>query len=872
MTNMSRLPKISFGIIVLNGEPFTRYCLRALYPFAHEIIVVEGASRNAAALSTPDGHSIDGTLGTLHEFKLEEDPANKVQVVTRDGFWTEKDEQSQAYATRATGDYLWQVDIDEFYSDSTMHRVCDLLLQDANLAMISFPVKTFWGGFDYLTDGFREQEFTIRERGWPRLFRWGKGYHYLTHRPPTVCDASGTDLRHKYWLDRRAASRLGLELLHYSLVFPHQVDAKTIYHGAITPSTLPSREKWAKNFRSLAHPFQVASDGSVRYDISWLERFTGVHPQAIEEMRSDIQTGRTRVQLRQVQDIERLLQSRSYRLVCQALKHLVPGLARARIQMGRASRLLGRVVKGGEVFLTGTLPTYLRLMLAQNDYSSDLYSLRSIADSARSDRDAFAKAFFAWDGEEIRPRLRHHAVGRWATLIPEPELPDVPGRAEQSGAALLVAAKAFFQEQSPESGRVKLNVALEQLLLTGKLLIYAPHPQVFSSVPDYHWCPSWQELTDWARGRGAHVVEFNPAYDRNGFFYIVLAKGEAEQTCLVGPEALKKYRFHFFYLQQGGSRVTSHSAKVLSAAAYRVLQRYGTLVSEYSFLETIDAVSDLRPGDICMGHFGPWIVDAKRAGCHIILYGPSDRFQKERTDLFHGEPFYLRLQARGNFDAQYAASDMGVFQGGARWRSEDMWTYRGLCRWVDLPVSPVVFPRTKRQFASPGKRKFVFINLWDENQKGAETAERIVQACPDFEFIAIAGQPIRQPNCRNYPWVGSTTPRYRHILCQADFVVCPGREDPQPGTVAEACSLGLLPILSYGSGYVLSFPQRIDVDDIPQCVSVLRAAQQASDQEIRLWQRVAARYLESFHRPAYFESMMLYYLRELVTEIEIRQM
>ena len=37
--------KITFGIIVLNGEPFTKYCLRQLYPFAYEIIVVEGGSR-----------------------------------------------------------------------------------------------------------------------------------------------------------------------------------------------------------------------------------------------------------------------------------------------------------------------------------------------------------------------------------------------------------------------------------------------------------------------------------------------------------------------------------------------------------------------------------------------------------------------------------------------------------------------------------------------------------------------------------------------------------------------------------------------------------------------------------------------------------
>ena len=29
------MPKVTFGIIVLNGEPFVRYCLRSLYPFAH---------------------------------------------------------------------------------------------------------------------------------------------------------------------------------------------------------------------------------------------------------------------------------------------------------------------------------------------------------------------------------------------------------------------------------------------------------------------------------------------------------------------------------------------------------------------------------------------------------------------------------------------------------------------------------------------------------------------------------------------------------------------------------------------------------------------------------------------------------------------
>ncbi|RCV66058.1 hypothetical protein C5S53_00455 [Methanophagales archaeon] len=106
---------ITFGIIILNDEPFRCYCLRSLYRSAHEIIVLEGASKKAAAISMSDGHSTDGTLDALYRLKTEEDPEDKVKIITKDGFWSEKDEQSQAYAERATGNYLWQVDIDEFY-------------------------------------------------------------------------------------------------------------------------------------------------------------------------------------------------------------------------------------------------------------------------------------------------------------------------------------------------------------------------------------------------------------------------------------------------------------------------------------------------------------------------------------------------------------------------------------------------------------------------------------------------------------------------------------------------------------------------------------------------------------------------------------
>jgi len=73
--------RITFGMIVLNGEPFVRYNLRALYPFANQIIVVEGASPAAVRVATPDGHSRDSTMETLRRFQAEEDPEGKVTVV-----------------------------------------------------------------------------------------------------------------------------------------------------------------------------------------------------------------------------------------------------------------------------------------------------------------------------------------------------------------------------------------------------------------------------------------------------------------------------------------------------------------------------------------------------------------------------------------------------------------------------------------------------------------------------------------------------------------------------------------------------------------------------------------------------------------------
>ncbi len=305
---MIAYPKVSFGIIVLNGEPFTRYCLRSLYPYAHEIIVAEGAVQGARAIATRDGHSIDGTLETLRRFKEEEDPEDKVRLIVRDGFWEEKDQQSQAYAGMATGDWLWQVDIDEFYQPRDMEFILDLLATEPYVTAASFEQKTFFGSPDYVCDS------TYLEWGakyYHRLFRWEPGFAYATHRPPTVVDRAGTNLRDVNPLDPKALAAAGVHLYHYSLLFPKQVREKVVYYGTWNVRTHKDMPNWAQEqYFRFSNPFNLHN---VNDHPGWAVPYGGSHPPQALAMWEDALAGNLGVDLRPMDDVKRLADSPWYR-------------------------------------------------------------------------------------------------------------------------------------------------------------------------------------------------------------------------------------------------------------------------------------------------------------------------------------------------------------------------------------------------------------------------------------------------------------------------------------------------------------------------------------------------------------------------------
>lgn len=296
--------KISFGIIVLNGEPFTKYCLRSIYDFAYEIIIVEGAAESAKAISTPDGHSTDTTLQSISEFIRNEDTQQKIKLITKNGYWKNKDEMSGAYASKATGDYLWQVDIDEFYRREDIEKIVSVIKNDPSITVMSFKQRSFWGGIDYIEEGPIFGDVY-------RLFKFGPGYTYIKHRPPTIFDNNGNNLRNINMIDGSTmVKRHGIYMYHYYAIFPLQAKAKADYYSKTFSKDY---YKWLNDsYINLKNHFHINDNF---WKISWLRKYTGQHPQQIMKMMEDVKSGHINVELRDNHDIDKLLDSHGYRVI-----------------------------------------------------------------------------------------------------------------------------------------------------------------------------------------------------------------------------------------------------------------------------------------------------------------------------------------------------------------------------------------------------------------------------------------------------------------------------------------------------------------------------------------------------------------------------
>jgi glycosyltransferase involved in cell wall biosynthesis len=255
---MSFNMKITFGMIVLNGDQVLEETLASVYPYAHQILIAEGP----VAYWRQQGYttSTDGTNEILDSFP---DPENKIKIVHSQ--YLEKDDQCNTYMQHLdpNSDYIWNLDCDEVFKSKDIETVIGLL-ETERYTSVGFKSLTFYGGFDNYLTGFEENaEFMRIRKVYP-------GSYWKTHRPPTIAHKINNPWPEKHLGYNYLNETYGVRMYHYSYVFPDQVFNKIKYYEEFLNKTHCIKDY----FNQVYLPWVTGSDEQ-RKNIE--QRYLGVH-------------------------------------------------------------------------------------------------------------------------------------------------------------------------------------------------------------------------------------------------------------------------------------------------------------------------------------------------------------------------------------------------------------------------------------------------------------------------------------------------------------------------------------------------------------------------------------------------------------------
>ena len=210
--------KIAVGIIVFEGDYVFKQCLDQIYPYVEQILITEGPVRFWQNLGKTT--STDNTNDIIDNYN---DYASKIKVIH--GQFEEKTEECNAYIPyiRDDIDYLWQIDSDEIYTIANIEKIKKVLIEEKPTS-VGVKSCTFYGGFNNFLTGFEQNNDNFL-----RIFKFEKGSYWETHRPPTIHYPNGIERKHIS--SDELFSRWGIEMHHYSYVFPTQVKNKMEYYS-----------------------------------------------------------------------------------------------------------------------------------------------------------------------------------------------------------------------------------------------------------------------------------------------------------------------------------------------------------------------------------------------------------------------------------------------------------------------------------------------------------------------------------------------------------------------------------------------------------------------------------------------------------------
>jgi hypothetical protein len=267
---MSDNIKIAVGIIVFESDFVLKQCIEQIYPFVEQILISEGPVK-----FWQDKGKVTSEDNTNHILNNFVDIENKIKVVH--GQFNEKLEESNAYMeyVRDDIDYVWQIDADELYTVEDILKIKNILMTE-NPTSLGVRSCSFYGGFDNYLTGFE-----LNKDNFLRIFKFVKGTKWSSHRPPTM--SYPYEISKKHIDSDELWNKYGVQMYHYSYVFPTQVKTKTMYYDTfVNNGTI-------KNYFQTVYLQWVTGNENKRQAIE--NTYKGVH-EWIPERRGDCYTSK----------------------------------------------------------------------------------------------------------------------------------------------------------------------------------------------------------------------------------------------------------------------------------------------------------------------------------------------------------------------------------------------------------------------------------------------------------------------------------------------------------------------------------------------------------------------------------------------------
>ena len=235
-----------------------------------------------------------------------------------------------------------------------------------------------------------------------------------------------------------------------------------------------------------------------------------------------------------------------------------------------------------------------------------------------------------------------------------------------------------------------------------------------------------------------------------------------------------------------------------------------------------------KPEDVLIGH--PYPDDLTRVFNRACLHGKFAA-RISMNPLHYGLPEYLQALAPMLDSCDHILGITGPY-----WF--DTWSQGPFARWLpkitrlDMAIDISHFPRVKRAFNPPGRRKFLFIGNGGP-QKGTHLLSQLFGLTQGKHRCVWIGADRMFPNLERRPFQRLQGEVIERLAAECDVFLTMGIADANPTTILESMAWGFPVACTPQSGYYrMREIQELSTTDMAHNLAVLDYFQSADEREL----------------------------------------